>query len=120
VQAACSADPIPRRGPADLDGGFGAPALERAAPGISNGLFANEADLGRWKEQWAEVQQILREAGRDVSGFVAAIYVDLAIDENASRCWATDRRVSRKILRATGRRDAPEAGRLWRPGCPRS
>jgi len=31
------------------------------------------------------VQQILREAGRDVSGFVAAIYVTLAVDENASR-----------------------------------
>jgi alkanesulfonate monooxygenase SsuD/methylene tetrahydromethanopterin reductase-like flavin-dependent oxidoreductase (luciferase family) len=60
------------------------PALERAARHF-DGWFANEADLARWKQQWAEVQQILREAGRDVGGFVAAIYVTLALDEDASR-----------------------------------
>ena len=60
------------------------PALERAARHF-DGWFANEADLGRWKQQWAEVQQILRETGRDVSRFVAAIYVTLAIEEDASR-----------------------------------
>jgi alkanesulfonate monooxygenase SsuD/methylene tetrahydromethanopterin reductase-like flavin-dependent oxidoreductase (luciferase family) len=60
------------------------PALERAARHF-DGWFANEADLGRWKQQWAEVQQILGEAGRDAGAFVAAIYVTLAIDEEASR-----------------------------------
>jgi alkanesulfonate monooxygenase SsuD/methylene tetrahydromethanopterin reductase-like flavin-dependent oxidoreductase (luciferase family) len=78
--------PTPYRagGPPIWMAGSVRPALERAARHF-DGWFANEADLGRWKEQWAEVQQILREAGRDVSGFVAAIYVTLAIDENASR-----------------------------------
>jgi hypothetical protein len=78
------ADPAPSRRPADLDGGLVRPALERAARHF-DGWFANEADLGRWKQQWAEVQQILGETGRDVSQFVAAIYVTLAIEEDAGR-----------------------------------
>ena len=78
--------PTPYRaeGPPIWMAGSVRPALERAARHF-DGWFANEADLGRWKQQWAEVQQILHEAGRDVSGFVAAIYVTLAIDEDASR-----------------------------------
>ena len=78
--------PTPYRagGPPIWMAGSVRPALERAARHF-DGWFANEADLGRWKQQWAEVQQTLREAGRDVSGFVAAIYATLAIDEDPSR-----------------------------------
>ena len=78
--------PTPYRagGPPIWMAGSVRPALERAARHF-DGWFANEADLGRWKQQWAEVQQILRDAGRDVSQFVAAIYVTLAIDEDAGR-----------------------------------
>ena len=84
VQAACSARPRTARRAADLDGGVGA-ARARAGGRHFDGWFANEADLGRWTGQWAEVQQILSEAGRDPGQFVAAIYVTLAIDEDASR-----------------------------------
>src|SRR5712671_6037301 len=78
--------PTPYRagGPPIWMAGSVRPALARAARHF-DGWFANEADLGRWKQQWAEVQQILREVGRDVNGFVAAIYVTLALDEDASR-----------------------------------
>jgi alkanesulfonate monooxygenase SsuD/methylene tetrahydromethanopterin reductase-like flavin-dependent oxidoreductase (luciferase family) len=78
--------PTPYRagGPPIWMAGSVRPALERAAR-YFDGWFANEADLARWKQQWAEVQQILRDAGRDVGGFVAAIYVTLAIDGDASR-----------------------------------
>ena len=78
--------PTPYRpgGPPIWMAGSVRPALQRAARHF-DGWFANEADLGRWKQQWAEVQQILRETGRDVSQFVAAIYVTLAIDEDAGR-----------------------------------
>ncbi|HEX3415387.1 MAG TPA: LLM class flavin-dependent oxidoreductase [Stellaceae bacterium] len=78
--------PTPYRagGPPIWMAGSVRPALERAARHF-DGWFANEADLGRWKQQWGEVQQILRETGRDASRFVAAIYVTLAIDEDASR-----------------------------------
>ncbi len=78
--------PTPYRagGPPIWMAGSVRPALERAARHF-DGWFANEADLGRWKQQWVEVQQTLREAGRDVGQFVAAIYTTLAIDEDASR-----------------------------------
>jgi alkanesulfonate monooxygenase SsuD/methylene tetrahydromethanopterin reductase-like flavin-dependent oxidoreductase (luciferase family) len=78
--------PTPYRagGPPIWMAGSVRPALERAARHF-DGWFANEADLAHWKQQWAEVQQILLEAGRDASGFVAAIYVTLAIDEDAGR-----------------------------------
>ena len=78
--------PTPYRagGPPIWMAGSVRPALERAARHF-DGWFANEADLGRWKQQWGEVQQILRETGRDPGRFVAAIYVTLAIDEDASR-----------------------------------
>jgi len=78
--------PTPYRasGPPIWMAGSVRPALERAARHF-DGWFANEADLARWRGQWDEVQQILRDAGGDVGQFVAAIYVTLAIDEDASR-----------------------------------
>jgi alkanesulfonate monooxygenase SsuD/methylene tetrahydromethanopterin reductase-like flavin-dependent oxidoreductase (luciferase family) len=60
------------------------PAFERAARHF-DGWFANEASLARWTEQWGEVQAIVREAGRDLGKFVAAMYLTLAIDEDAGR-----------------------------------
>jgi alkanesulfonate monooxygenase SsuD/methylene tetrahydromethanopterin reductase-like flavin-dependent oxidoreductase (luciferase family) len=60
------------------------PAIERAGK-YFDGWFAIEPSLARWSEQWAQVQQIVCEAGRDVSQFAAAIYLTLAIDEDASR-----------------------------------
>jgi alkanesulfonate monooxygenase SsuD/methylene tetrahydromethanopterin reductase-like flavin-dependent oxidoreductase (luciferase family) len=78
--------PTPHRpgGPPIWMAGSVRPALERAARHF-DGWFANEADLARWTGQWAEVQQILKDAGRDPGGFVAAIYVTLVIDTDASR-----------------------------------
>jgi alkanesulfonate monooxygenase SsuD/methylene tetrahydromethanopterin reductase-like flavin-dependent oxidoreductase (luciferase family) len=78
--------PTPYRpgGPPIWMAGSVRPALERAAKHF-DGWFANEADLARWRGQWAEVQQILSDSGRDVSQFVAAVYVTLAIDEDAGR-----------------------------------
>src|SRR6185437_9552258 len=78
--------PTPYRagGPPIWMAGSVRPALARAARHF-DGWFANEADLSRWTKQWAEVRQILREAGRDPEQFAAAIYTTLAIDEDASR-----------------------------------
>src|SRR6185312_4262446 len=77
--------PTPYRagGPPIWMAGSVRPALERAARHF-DGWFANEADLDRWTGQWAEVQQILLDAGRDIGRFVAAVYVTLAIDEDPS------------------------------------
>src|ERR1700732_4743498 len=78
--------PTPHRpgGPLIWMAGSVRPAIERAARHF-DGWFANEADLARWTEQRAEVKQILREAGRDANGFVAATFGTLVMDEYASR-----------------------------------
>jgi alkanesulfonate monooxygenase SsuD/methylene tetrahydromethanopterin reductase-like flavin-dependent oxidoreductase (luciferase family) len=78
--------PTPHRpgGPPIWMAGSVRPALERAARHF-DGWFANEASLTRWTEQWGEVQAILRETGRDPGQFVAAVYVTLAIDDDAGR-----------------------------------
>ncbi len=78
--------PTPYRpgGPPIWMAGSVRPALERAGK-YFDGWFANEASLAHWSEQWTEVQAIVREAGRDLSQFVAAIYLTLAIDEDAGR-----------------------------------
>jgi alkanesulfonate monooxygenase SsuD/methylene tetrahydromethanopterin reductase-like flavin-dependent oxidoreductase (luciferase family) len=59
-------------------------AFERAAKHF-DGWFAIEPDLARWTEQWREVRQIRREAGRDPAQFAAANYVTLALDEDRAR-----------------------------------
>jgi alkanesulfonate monooxygenase SsuD/methylene tetrahydromethanopterin reductase-like flavin-dependent oxidoreductase (luciferase family) len=78
--------PTPHRpgGPPIWMAGSVRPALERAGK-YFDGWFANEADLARWTQQWGEVRQIVREAGRDPAQFTAALYMTLAIDEDAAR-----------------------------------
>ncbi|MGH7045063.1 MAG: LLM class flavin-dependent oxidoreductase [Stellaceae bacterium] len=78
--------PTPHRagGPPIWLAGSVRPALERAARHF-DGWFANEPDLARWTAQWREVQQILRELGRDPAEFPAANYVTLALDDNAAK-----------------------------------
>jgi alkanesulfonate monooxygenase SsuD/methylene tetrahydromethanopterin reductase-like flavin-dependent oxidoreductase (luciferase family) len=60
------------------------PAIERAGK-YFDGWFSIEPSLAGWSEQLAQVQQVVREAGRHVGEFAAAIYVTLVIDEHASR-----------------------------------
>jgi len=78
--------PTPHRpgGPPIWLAGSVRPAFERAAKHF-DGWFANEPDLARWTAQWHEVQQIVREVGRDPDRFAAANYVTLALDEDAGR-----------------------------------
>jgi len=78
--------PVPYRsgGPPIWLAGSVRPAFERAARHF-DGWFANEASLARWTEQWGEVQSIVRDAGRDLGSFTAAMYMTLAIDEDAGR-----------------------------------
>ena len=78
--------PTPHRpgGPPIWLAGSVRPAFERAAKHF-DGWFANEPDLTRWTAQWREVQQIVREVGRDPDQFAAANYVTLALDEDKAR-----------------------------------
>ena len=59
-------------------------AIERAGK-YFDGWFSIEPSLARWSDQLAQARQVVREAGRDVGAFAAAIYMTLAVDEDASR-----------------------------------
>jgi alkanesulfonate monooxygenase SsuD/methylene tetrahydromethanopterin reductase-like flavin-dependent oxidoreductase (luciferase family) len=71
-------------GPPIWGGGSAPAALERAARDF-DGWFPTGPDAKRWGEQWRQVQAIAGEAGRDPNALVPAIYLTLAIDENADR-----------------------------------
>jgi alkanesulfonate monooxygenase SsuD/methylene tetrahydromethanopterin reductase-like flavin-dependent oxidoreductase (luciferase family) len=78
--------PTPHRpgGPPIWLAGSVHPAFERAARNF-DGWFANEPDVARWTAQWREVQQIVREVGRDPARFAAANYVTVALDEDTAQ-----------------------------------
>lgn len=71
-------------GPAIWGGGSAPAALERAARHC-DGWFPNGPDAKGWGAQWRQVQAIAREAGRNPNEIEAALYLTLAIDENAAR-----------------------------------
>jgi alkanesulfonate monooxygenase SsuD/methylene tetrahydromethanopterin reductase-like flavin-dependent oxidoreductase (luciferase family) len=71
-------------GPPIWGGGSAPRALERAAR-YFDGWFPSGPDAKRWGEQWRHVQALAKEAGRDPRDIEAAIYLTLAIDEDASR-----------------------------------
>jgi alkanesulfonate monooxygenase SsuD/methylene tetrahydromethanopterin reductase-like flavin-dependent oxidoreductase (luciferase family) len=81
--------PTPHRpgGPPIWLAGSVQPALERAARHF-DGWFANEPDLARWTAQRAEIDRLVREAGRDPAGFARAIYLTIVLDEDAQRAEA--------------------------------
>ena len=61
-----SVGPVPYRArrPADLDRRHGQGRVERVGGSI-DGWFPNAPDAPRWGENWREVQDFAREAGRD-------------------------------------------------------
>jgi probable F420-dependent oxidoreductase len=71
-------------GPKIWGGGSAPAALERAARHC-DGWFPNGPDAKGWGAQWRQVQAIAREAGRNPNEIEAALYLTLAIDENAAR-----------------------------------
>lgn len=71
-------------GPPIWGGGSVPAALERAGRHF-DGWFPTGPDSKRWGEQWRQVQAIMREAGRKTDAVEPAIYLTLAVDENAAR-----------------------------------
>jgi alkanesulfonate monooxygenase SsuD/methylene tetrahydromethanopterin reductase-like flavin-dependent oxidoreductase (luciferase family) len=71
-------------GPPIWGGGSAPKALERAAHHF-DGWFPGGPDARRWGEQWRQVQALARDAGRNPDTLEPAIYLTLAIDENAER-----------------------------------
>ncbi|MBM3489636.1 MAG: LLM class flavin-dependent oxidoreductase [Alphaproteobacteria bacterium] len=81
--------PTPHRpgGPPIWIGGSVQAARTRAARHF-DGWFPTGPDAGTWGTQWAEVQAMAREAGRDPAGIAGAIYLTLAIDDDSARAEA--------------------------------
>ena len=78
--------PTPHRpgGPPLWIGGSLPASLERAGRTF-DGWFPIEPDAARWGQMWAEVQRIARAAGRDPSAIDGAMYLTLALDDDAGR-----------------------------------
>jgi alkanesulfonate monooxygenase SsuD/methylene tetrahydromethanopterin reductase-like flavin-dependent oxidoreductase (luciferase family) len=78
--------PVPHRpgGPPIRIGGMVRASLERVGR-LYDGWFPNAPDPQRWREQWDEIHQIAREAGRDPSLLTGAVYLTLTIDDDRAR-----------------------------------
>jgi probable F420-dependent oxidoreductase len=78
--------PVPHRlgGPPIWIGGMVRAARERVGR-LYDGWFPNAPDAKGWGEQFREIQDIAREAGRKPGDVIGAIYLTLTIDEDRSR-----------------------------------
>jgi alkanesulfonate monooxygenase SsuD/methylene tetrahydromethanopterin reductase-like flavin-dependent oxidoreductase (luciferase family) len=83
-KGALAPTPYQSGGPPIWGGGSAPAALERAARHF-DGWFPTGPDSRGWGEQWRRVQALAREAGRDPNALEAAIYLTLAIDDDANR-----------------------------------
>jgi len=83
--------PTPHRpgGPPIWGGGSVPAALERAGKHF-DGWFPTGPDAKGWGTQWRQVQDIARAAGRNPADVEAAVYLTLAVDEDAAKA---DRRI---------------------------
>jgi alkanesulfonate monooxygenase SsuD/methylene tetrahydromethanopterin reductase-like flavin-dependent oxidoreductase (luciferase family) len=67
----------------------GAVAAERQRTGrLFDGWFPNSPSVAAFPAQWAEVQAAARAAGRDPAALTGAMYLTLAIDDDAARADA--------------------------------
>ena len=78
--------PVPHRpgGPPIWIGGMVRASLERVGR-LYDGWFPNSPDPEKWRAQWAEIHGIAHDAGRDPGQLTGAVYLTLAIDDNAAR-----------------------------------
>lgn len=76
--------PYHRGGPPIWIAGSLPASLERAGKHF-DGWLPNAPDAAQWGRQWAELQAHARAAGRDPARLVGAMYLTLAVDEDAAR-----------------------------------
>jgi alkanesulfonate monooxygenase SsuD/methylene tetrahydromethanopterin reductase-like flavin-dependent oxidoreductase (luciferase family) len=78
--------PTPHRpgGPPIWVGGAVEAARERVGK-YFDGWFPNAPSPAEWTRQWSDIQGYARAAGRDPKALTGAMYLTLAIDEDASR-----------------------------------
>jgi probable F420-dependent oxidoreductase len=78
--------PTPHRpgGPPLWIGGNLPASLERAGKWF-DGWFPNAPNATEYAERWGQIQSIAREAGRDPSAMTGAMYLTVALDDDADR-----------------------------------
>ena len=81
--------PTPARpgGPPFWIGGNLPQSLQRAGKWF-DGWFPNAPDAPDFARQWGEIQQIARAAGRDPAAMTGAMYLSVALDDDAARADA--------------------------------
>ncbi len=81
--------PMPHRpgGPPIWIGG-NAPSSRAQVGRWFDGWFPNAPDPAAWAEQWAEIQAIAREAGRDPAALTGAMYLTLSVDDDVRHAEA--------------------------------
>jgi len=78
--------PTPHRpGGPPIWGGGSAPASRARAGRHFDGWFPTGPDAAGWAEQWAGVRDSAREAGRDPDDLVGALYLTMAINDDAAK-----------------------------------
>ncbi len=104
--------PTPHRpgGPPIWIGGSVRASRERAGRHF-DGWFPTGPDAEGWGEQWREVQTIARDAGRDPAEVTGAIYLTLALDDDAA---LAEQRLNAYLERYYGQPAA--ASRKWQAG----
>ncbi|MDA1101848.1 MAG: LLM class flavin-dependent oxidoreductase [Proteobacteria bacterium] len=65
--------------------GGSVPAARRRAGQHFDGWFPTGPDAAGWGEQWRGVQDTAREAGRNPADLVGALYLTMAIDDDAAK-----------------------------------
>lgn len=78
--------PMPHRpgGPPIWVGGSVRASRERAGR-VFDGWFPTGPEAAEWGAKWREVQTIAQDAGRDPGAVTGAIYLTLAVDDDAAR-----------------------------------
>jgi len=81
--------PTPHRpgGPPIWMAGSQPASLERVGR-VFDGWLPNAPDAEQWGRQWAEIGAIARDAGRDPAALTGAMYLTLAVDDDAARADA--------------------------------
>ena len=81
--------PTPHRagGPPIWIGGNGAPSLQRVGRNF-DGWFPNSPDAAGYAAGMAQIRAVAAQAGRDAAAITGAIYLTLAIDDDAARAGA--------------------------------
>lgn len=95
--------PLPHRtgGPPIVIGG-GSPKVRERAGTLFDGWMPVSASAQQWGEGWREVEDHAREAGRDLNDLIAAVVLNLSIDEDEA---AADAELDRYIAEYYGVKD---------------